>query len=465
MLPPADNWRGRKDIMPRMAKRLTFTIIAVCLVMTGVVAAQGLNIGQMEFDRNEWGSRKVFIPAENNRDDTARLDIAIQTIYPGHYLSGLDRLNVDTSVIVGPGDVEDFAIPFKMHGSFERVVTRVMIHWRYDKYPPEPGIPDSTFQMFNNVFRAHGEAAGPAGKKYSIGPVYSVMDHFQLNFEYPRLVLYFLSRGETPEKISTLFEADVEYTNEVIEDFRKEGFFPLPDDKLAPGIIGIAEYEGYVLKTALDNASDAFSAWYDESGRKEFAKILGEAGIDSYTAQLPAVQMPLLISLLMNSWVDPGSNYDVMRFQNAEQDLKSSNLTRWIVQGGDYFLPKLCLGVFEEQGDICFGAFSPDPKLPFDKATIFNLRGAVEKDFGSLTVIEAAQLRLALSEAAKAQFIDNIAGKMKSIVTDKQTLDIFEDYRPYKAPYLADYICRIAMGRYFIDHAPKSGLDCIRVRY
>ncbi len=444
---------------------MALSIFACCLIMSGVVFAQGVTIDQIEFDRNEWGSRNVFIQADNILDDTARLSIVIRTIYPGHYLSGLERLEVDTNVVLGPGASEDFVIPFKMHGSFERMVTRVQIFWRYDNYTPEPGVPDSTFQIFNNVFRARGEAANIAGKKYSIGPVYSVMDQLQMNFEYPRLVLYFLSRGEKPEKISTLFEADLEYTNEVIQDFREEGYFPISDDKLAPAIIGIAEYEGYVLKKAIDQASDAFAAWYDKGGRKEFGEILAGAGIDAYTAELPVVQMPLLIRLLMDSWINSASDYDVMHFEKMDQDLRSSNRTRWIVQGGDFFLPKLCLGVFEEKGDVCFGTFSPDPKLPFDKATIFNMRGKLEKDFGSATVLEAEQLRQAISEAGKKQFIDKIADELKSIVTDKQTLEIFEHYRPYKAPYLADYMCRMALGRYFINYLPEEGLDCVRVKY
>jgi len=440
-----------------------FLLIISLGILGGQVLAQDINIGDIAFDRKEWGSRMVFIPVENLQDDTVRLDIMVQTIYPKHYLSGLDRLEVDTIIAVEPHGIDDLTIPFEMPGSFGRIITRVMVFWKFDNYVPKGNLPDSTFQIFNNFFVAKGDAIEYASKKHSIGPVYSVMDYFQMNYEYPRLVLFLLSRGETPEKINTLFEADMEYTNAVINDLREKGFFPIAKDSLAPGVLAITEGEGYPLKESLKTADEAFATWYGNAGKEELSSILAEVGIDDFTAGLPSIRIPLLHSLLMEKWVNHNQGYDIVHFEDMDKDIENDNQPHWIVQGGEFFLPKLCAGVFDLEGLMYMGTFSPNASLPFDKAPIYDMRGKVDKEEGSIVTVTADQLRQALAAARakgltkdlEAELTDILAGAEKQI----------GKFKAYQKPYLADYAVRVMLGEYFIKHKLTQGVDCIKVRY
>jgi hypothetical protein len=452
-----------------MIKRIMTPVLVILIAAfsyTGLQAEQTVSVGEIELDRNEWGSRRVFIQVDNVVDDTAWINVVVYTIYPGHYLSGLERLEVDTTVAIEPKGVDDLVIPFKMHGSFGRIVTRVMVHWHYDRYVPEVEQPDSTFQIINSIFSGKGDADEYSGRKHCVGPVYSVMDHWLLNFEYPRLVLYLLGRGETPEAISDLFRADLEYTNEVISDLRGEGFFPLMNESLAPGLLPVSEQEGYGLKPKFAEAAEAFSSWYEESGQKQLDKILAEADLDDYARQLPSLQMPILYTLLMERWIDPEVGFGIPKFETMAEDINMLSRTNWIAQGGEFFLPKLCFGAFDENGRLHFGTFSPDPELPFDKASIYDMRGSVEKEAGSIITIEADQMRRVLTAARETKLTDKLAETMiKNIIDDPATTASLEHYKPYQRPYLIDYIIRVALGKYFIDHKPGQGLDCVQIGY
>jgi hypothetical protein len=446
--------------------KTSLLVFAASLLITGLAPAQDVIVGDIIIDKNEWGSRTASFSVENTIDDTARLYIVINTVYPQHYLSGLEKLETDSIAALGPKEIKDFVIPFKLHGSFERVVTRVLIFRRFDNYAPDRNIPDSTYQMFHNIFRTKGDANAYAGRKHSIGPVYSVMDHFLMNFDYPRLVLFLLSRGMSKEEISTFFEADVEYTDEVISDLGDDGFFPLEGDKLAPGILAIDEKEGYGLKTMHITVAEAFYSWYENVGRKELGRLMEDAGLDPYVSELPSLQIPILLALMMEKWIDPKLGVDILRFEDKDQDLKAHNMPRWIAQGGEFFLPKLCLAAFEEGGELHFATFSPDPSLPYDKACIYDLRGAVEKEAGSIIMVKAEQIREVMAEAREKQLIDELVNEtITKVVASSGAQAVLKQFKPYQEPYLADYICRTALGEYFVEHLPGDGLDCIRVEF
>jgi hypothetical protein len=446
--------------------RTAIPLLLLAALAVGPAAAEGLSIGQIELDRNEWGSRKLYVQADNNTDDTVRIRIQLQTVYPTHYLSGLEHLTVDTTVVLGPKGIKDYVVPFQMPGSFGRIVTRAMIHWKYDHYVPANNAPDSTFQIFNNVFVAKGKTVDYADQKQSIGPVYSVMDHFQMNFEYPRLVLYLLSRGETPAQISTLFEADTEYTQEVISELRTEDFFPIETDSMAPGILAISEKEGYALKPVEKEAAETFADWYAKKGQKELKEILSQAGIDDYTGGLPSLQMAILYTLLMEKWTAPASGIGTPRFEEKTVDLRVLNQPHWIVQGGEFFLPKLCLAAFDDNDIFHFGTFSPDPKLPFDKASIYDMRAAADKEAGSIIEIKADQMRQAVDLAGREKLVDKISNEVVGkAVSEIEKQKLIEPFKTYQRPYLADYIIRLMLGEYFIDHRPDMGIDCIKVGY
>lgn len=448
--------------MPKQIISLFLLILTISA--PGIDAlAQDIIIGDIVFDRKEWGSRMVFIPVENLQDDTVRLNIVVHTIYPQHYLSGVDRLEVDTMIAVEPNGIDDIAIPFKMHGSFGRIITRVMVDWQFDNYIPHGNLPDSTFQIFNNYFTAKGDASIYQGKKHGIGPVYSVMDHFLLNYEYPRLVLFLLLRGESLDKINAMFEADMEYTREVVRDLRGAGFFPFTKDSLSPGLMAVAEEEGYAVKEPLKEAAGAFSVWYENTGKAGIDKILADVGVDDFTGSLPSIRMPLLHSLLMEKWADPSRGFDIVHFEDIAKDIRNDNQPSWIVQGGEFFLPKLCAGLFRQGEELYMGTFAPDASLPFDKAPIYDMRGEVDKEKGSIVAVEAEQLRRALAAAKTSGLTDGLEAELKNIIVKAEAH--IGNFKAYQKPYLADYIIRSILGGYFAEHRPAQGIDCIKVRY
>ena len=447
----------------RNVRAAFFPIVLLLAVVTPAVAQQDVIIGDMSLDRMAWGKRVLHIPAENLLDDTARVSISIQTVYPGHYLSGLERLSVDTTVILPPNKSDELLIPFEIAGSFGRVATRAWVTWQFNHYQMPSGSIDSASQTFINVYKAKGDAVPYGARKHSIGPVYSVMDHFLMNFEYPRLVLFLLAQGETADSITVLFEAERDYTRLVVDRLRGEGFFPLASDSLAPGIVAITETEAYAIKDKVQPGLQAFTAWYEGSGRDKTAKILREAGMGDDVHALPAVQLPFLLTLLEQPWVDDKSGFDVMQFEKPGRDMAVQNQPRWIVQGGEFFLPKLCVGVFLQDSVVHVGTFNPNPSLPFDKACIYDMRKAVEQAVGSIASVEAAQFRKALQLARQQNLVADFAPELKKVVAAAKA-DV-GSFRPYQEPYLADYVCRVILGGYFVSHKPAQGLDCVRVIY
>ncbi len=449
--------------MPGRGTKAVIVLLGAALLSGTASSDENVLIGKMGMDQVSWGARLFHVPVENYRDDTLHLNIILHTLYPGHYLSGMDRLEVDTVIDIPPNAYEDLFVPFEIPGSFGRMATRAMIIPRYDNYQAPPGVNDTALQVFSNVFNARDDATAYAGRKHSVGPVYTVMDHFQLNYEYPRLVLFLLARGKSPSEISDLFRAEMEYTHIVIKRFRREDFFLPAGDSPVPGILAVSEREGYVLKEKANAAIAAFTSWYKEDGKGEMARILKDGGIDPYAAELPSIQIPILLTLLEELWVDAEAGFDVPRFEDMERDIAVCNRTRWIMQGGEFFLPKLCLGVFEQNSQMHLATFSPDAELPFDKACIYDMRRAVEDAGEAIIAVDAEQVRRALGRAREDEMIKKIAGQLRSIIDEAQAG--LEYCAAYQRPYLADYVFRMALGGYFVNHRPSQGIDCIRILY
>jgi hypothetical protein len=442
-------------------RRAGLIFFLICM-LGGTAAAQDVTVGEMSIDHLQWGERFLKVPIENHRNDSARISIYIQTVYPQHYLSGLDRLDVDTLLVIPPKTALELFPSFEIPGSFGRVGVRAQIYWRFDSGPTVG--PDSTFQVFTNVFQPTGQAGEYAGKRHSAGPAYSIMEHFQLNFEYPTLMLYLLARGQTLKEISTLFKAEMEYTQLTVNRFRKEGFFPRADDSLSPGLLAVSEKEGYPLKEKAKAAITAFTKWYEDGGGKKLNDILSDIDLDSDTRKLPSVQMPILLALLEQPWDNPQIGFEPFNFENQDHDIAMQNQPHWIMEGGDFFLPKLCLAVFEDNGVLHLSTFSPNPELPFEKATIYDMRKAAQ-DAGdeAITKIEATRMLQAVKEARKQGLTKELAAKLEPIIGEAQKgLEFCE---PYKKAYLADYIYRMAIGGYFVEHKPEQGLDCVRIIY
>ncbi len=438
-------------------------IFLLSVMLGGMAAAQNqdITIGDMKIEPLEWGERVLRVPVENHRSDTAHLSIYIQTVYPHHYLSGLDRLDVDTFPAIPPNTSMELFPSFEIPGSFGRVAIRAQIYWRYDKGRTMG--PDSTFQVFTNVFEPKGEAGQYAGKRHSVGPAYSIMDHFQLNFEYPTLLLYLLARGQTPQEIGTLFKAEMEYTRLTLDRLRNEGFFPREEDSLSPGVLAVSEREGYPLREKTQAATASFTKWYQDGGAKRLDKILDDADVDSRTRTLPAVQIPILLALLEEQWNNPKLGLETIEFKDQDTDVRTQNQPHWIMEGGDFFLPKRCLAVFKDNGVLHLATYSPNPELPYEKATIFDMRKAVQEADGALPSVDAARLSEAIAKARQQGLIKALAAKLDPIINE--AAGGLEFCPPYKRAYLADYVYRVALGGYFVDHPPEAGMDCVQVTY
>lgn len=446
-------------------KCLTAAVMSVILgvLSAGPVTGQDIVIGKMELDKVEWGIRKLYIPVDNLRDDTAYLNVIIHTVYPAHYLSGIDRLTVDTTLTVAPFALGRLEVPFEIPGSFGRAVSRAVVFWRYKGSRTPPGVPDSTFQMFSTVFYAQEDATPYADRKHCIGPAYAMIDYFDMNFEYPRLILFLLARGENLDAINSLFDTETDYTGLLVQRLRDQGFFPFGTDSLVPGVLAIEEGEGYAIKSKVKDAGEAFATWYENTGGQQLDDIFAEVGLEPYTRELPALRMPILLTLLRENWVDTEHGFGVPQYEDMKTDLRALTHPRWFVQGGEYFMPKLCLAAFEENGRMHLGTFSPDPALPFDKAPIYDLRRAVEEAAGSLILVDARQIRDALARARQQNLAADVVDRLREIIPDAQT-DI-QRFAAYQTPYLADYIIRVILGDYFVDQGPSEGLDCIQVEY
>jgi hypothetical protein len=430
--------------------------------MAAPVMSQNFAIGDINLDQIKWGMRKLLIDVENPREDSVRIDILIKTFYPQHYLSGLDPFKVETTIVIQPLYFETYEIEMEIPASFDRLISRVEIFWRYNQPGPDDRELDSLFQRFSNVFKARDDAAVYGERKHSIGPAYCMIDYLEMNFEYPRLILFLLSRGESLEAINSMFYAEWAYTALLVERMRENGFFPFAKDT-RPGILAITENEAYAVKEKIKPLSEKFTRWFDEKGQKKLDEILTEFGVDDFTGGLPSIQMKMLLTLLEAEWVDPDAGFDISHFEKKEVDLQVQNKPKWIVQGGEFFMPKLCLAEFEEQGEYHVGTFSPDPSLPYDKAPVYDLRKAVEDASGAITSIDMEKFSQAVEKAKKKKLVKDISKDIMKTVEAAQA-DI-EQFQEYQASYLADYIIRVMLGDYFSGHKPGDGLDCVRIRY
>ena len=424
--------------------------------------AQKVIVGSYGMDRMQWGMRYIRLPIRNQMADTVRVNVTVQTMFPSQYASGLERLQVDTVLVLPPNDSSEYHVPFEVPGSYGRMATRAVVYFWPDSSNPAVKGTDSTFQVFSTVFLAQGDAQQYGSRKHCLGPPYTVIDYPILNFELPRYILYMLARGIQPLTISNTFGIDAPYVQLLIERMHAQGFFPFSDSPGMPGILAISEEEAYKLKEKAKAADELFAKWYEDKGGAALSRILENGNVDDFSRNMPALRMVLLLNLLEEEWADSSKGFDIAHFENKKSDLAAQNRLRWIVQGGEFFLPRLCVATFEQKERLQFGTFSPNPQLPFDKATIYNLRDSSEQMADAIPYVDAAIVKQMLADARKQGLLKGIAPKLKEIILSAEA-DL-EKFQPRLAPYLADYFYQTALGAYFIKHKP-AGLDCIGVKY
>jgi len=444
-------------------------VIAILLGLLMTVSAGMANtpqagVGEMQLDYLQWGDRELMIPMHNESASALDVDVSVYILYANHYMSGLERLQVDTSFTLPSGYNDTASVFFELPGSFGRLIIRPLVVWRFDP-PLENGpVADSSFKSFSTVFIVKDEGDQYTDRKHSLGPVYSIMDHDQMNFEIPRLMIYLLARGETLDDFNRLFIIDDDYADRILERLRNDGFFPFESEPMKPGVVAIAESEAYGVRDLVKKAAASFTEWYDGGKAAELDKILDKVGIDSYTRGYPSLKMQVLLSLLEDDGGEGASLLPPPQYKHMDEDIRNQNQPKWIVQGGEFFLPRLCLGVFEENGVMHIATFSPDPSLPFDKATIFDMRKAVDENTAPLPVIKAKTMRKIIEKAKKQKLIDGLRDTLAGTLTNIAAL--IAPYDESQRAYLSDYVYRMILGEYFINHTlTDGGLDCIQVEY
>lgn len=443
-------------------KRIIILIAGLGL-LSGAVAAK-VNIGNMQMDWIAWGMRELIVPFDNQGADTAQIRLTIATLYQDHYLSGLDLYEEDTVLFLPPHQKQTVTLGFELPGSYGRAVSKAYAYWSYPQTSKAEKIADSVGQTFSSIFHASQDASLYAERRHNTGPAFAQIDYPMLNFEFPRLLLYMLSRQMPVSKIERILIVDKEYIESVRQRLNDQGLFPFPDNIIAPGLLGISEMEGFKLKPDIRAAADKFATWFDSKGRKDLTKILEKADLDPTLADIPALQMEIILSLLRERWIATEQGFDISHYDLATEDIIQHNRPRWIVQGGGYFMPKLSLAAYEHDTGIYLATLSPDPSKKIERMVMEEMMAAVDAAAGTIPEVTTGQIKDIIKRAQKKNLIKDINVELLALIEKAKTE--IEFIKPYQYPYLADYICRVVLGEYFIGHPPADGQpDCVSLRY
>ncbi|MEZ5358892.1 MAG: hypothetical protein R3F48_08675 [Candidatus Zixiibacteriota bacterium] len=452
--------------MPGMRRFLIFAIV-LFIVCCSTAEAGFLRISHMTLDPNRWGERSLTIPIENPVDDTARINVSLTTAYPNHYLSCVDEIEFDTVLVIPPKFNGQEDVKFYIDGSFGRAKISFLAKWKHDGDADTVGY-DSTVQTFSVSFDARGPAEGLDDYRYGLGAMHSVWFDRNFDYEYPRLLLYLISRDKSVEEVHNMFYPSLDYTRKLAEHFQARGLIPENSTDAVKTFLAISENEGFAIRPEIMKFSEEFIQWYESKGSKNLDKYLREAGIDSAAAAIPALRMTVLYSLLMESWLAENAR-EWHAFENSPEDINIWNRPRWLVQGGAFFQPRLCMASFDDDvpGEILLGAFVPDYSLACMRLSLVFMHQRAEKD---LSIRDAAIATITAADAKAA--LDKARDKKLTKEAQKMLTDVIENtathlpyYNDAMKPALADYICRIALASCFVDE-PQFTLDkFVAVRY
>ncbi|MEE9443638.1 MAG: hypothetical protein V3V99_13315 [candidate division Zixibacteria bacterium] len=445
-----------------------FSIVLIFIIGTcsSLSEAQKIFVKKISMDRNLWGLRYLKIPIENNRNDTARVSAEYFIKYENHYLSGLERTGFDTTFIVPPKSTNEYRFYYELPGSFGRSKSRLLIRWKYDNPLESDTIQDSTLQSFNTTVTAIGGADQYDAKKHSPGPAYGILNYQDIFFEYPRLLLYLLARQKTVDEIGTIFRVDLRSSYSIIDRLRSEGLFPEDQEDLKPRLVAISENEGFQIRPQINIATESFQAWYKSKGKAKLDEILAETGINPEQKGSKALRTLVLLSLLNESWTEPGS-LSGLESTDFGKVLSNLNSVKWIVQGGDFFMPRLSLGAYEKNKDIVLFTFSLDPVRGYEKARLTGVHENIEEKIRLLQTevpsISPKDLIEIMKIARQSGLTDDLLKDIKSLL--ESVTSNLETYQGYQEPYLANYLIRSVVGGAFAERRHRNNLDFIIVRY
>ncbi|MCK5126598.1 MAG: hypothetical protein KAR42_10105 [candidate division Zixibacteria bacterium] len=441
-------------------------LFAILLLSVTAVNAGFLRVNNMKLDPNHWGERHIIIPIENPSQDSARMTAELTITYPNHYLSGTETEAIDTSFIIESLFTGKKKFNFYLNGSFGRARMALVLKWKHVSDDPET-VYDSTVQIFSNNFSARGDARGLVMHRYPIGPMGAMSNYNNLSYEYPRLVLYLTSRGTSIKDLNKMFRSDTTYTKAIIDEFRKRGLYPADTSYLNPAVLAISESEGFTARPKIMNFAAIFSEWYLSKGEKQLNKYLADAAIDSAAADIQALKMQILYHALLFEW-GTNTEYKLGERVNLADDLRYLNTLHWIVQGGEFFQPRVCMSAFTiDSTNLILGAFRPDQTLVCSKLALTFMYDRAKWNNGvgksNLPEITIEQFSALLNKAQKGNLVDNLTKKLRQTIADvKGDLGFYSENKEY---FLADYIVRITVGNCFKDLKDYQLKRFVLVRY
>lgn len=469
----------------------------VLLLLPSLASSQGFKVVNVEVSQGRWGWRQLIVRVDNSWADSVRVETVLYTLYQDHHISGLDRAMYDSSYVIPPGYTGSLLLDFELPASYnKRLVTQVFIYWEFPDPITGQLLRDSTFQSFNNLFFPSDSAFEYANNKYLVGPIGCLDNNDLLAFDYPRIMLYLLGRGETVEEISKRFNVEPSYTEYLVDKAVQMGLLNQVSESnyFNHSYVSISEQEGYEIRSLAQTAAGIFIEWYRNEGEKELTKILKESGIEESVLKMPSVRMQVLLTAkqqwygLSGFFVTPRksefSNVNLDTIFGSEryriaweiQDFRRSMLTfvgdgklyleyepSWIVQGGEFFAPQLSLMTFTKNNQLYLGTFRYSPVQKYEKSPITDLMRIPDEKSDSILTLGEYSLIRASDKTAKAN---------EFIKIHKRVAEMIEiSYRACKAAdiedkkYLADYFYRFILGELFVEMQKEMSFDCVRVEY
>ena len=428
-------------------------------------AQEGLDPGFMKFEKVFWGPVALRIPIHNHRSDSARLDIETTLLYHDHYLSGLERFNADTTIIVPPDFNDAYRVYVQIQPSYGMAVVRVTLFWEYFNPAPDEAPAEEISQLFRSQLKVPAGASAYLNENYSAGPVYSLLNQVTFNLDLGRVYMFEMGRSESRSDLAKAFEIEPDYLQKLHEQLVEDGMFPIPGKTYKPGVVSIKEEEAMVIKKLLDGKGLAlFRRWYESDGKKNIDMYMNYAGIDEKAGNMPALRLAVLLSLFGKNWIETNNDYQVMEFNDKIFDLGVYRRPLWVVEGGEYYIPPFCHAAFEEGGITYMTTFKPNPELPYEKATIYDMRKAVEEKGPMAPVVTAEQIHQMIAMARQDESTKEFSKSFKELIMFVRPE--VKKFETHQIPYLVDYVLRYILGAYFVEHqVDQNKLDCVRVEY
>ncbi len=433
--------------------------IVILAVVSSAMAGyptDNLVIRPIETTGIQWGPSDIYMDIHNVRPDSAQVIVRISTTYKDHYMCSDDYLDFDTSFVVAPESDDKYKVTFEVPGAFGMSVTTALIWWEYFDPQPDWQARDSVRKVFTGRFITTEAAAQYSERRHNIGPYAANIGTTLLNWEFPRLVLYMTAKGKTLHDISRELIVRQEYVRIIYDRLAAAGFYPDEEEPYRPEILAVSEGEAFKIREMLPEIVGVVSEWYRE--HKSSPKAILSKKIDPEQNGI-ALQLLISLAMLHSALIDNDAG---MNGCSREESYRKAIEPGWIVQGGEFFMPRLCLVPFAFNDDtkaIYWTVVRPDPNAAIDVEPITNTRAYVELNRAEIPTVKADMW--CDKNPAGGEYRELLNRLNKHACEIAHTGDT-----SFNSSMMLNYILRLAMGEYFKDKLPPDGsLDCIRVEY